>query len=152
MVLTLDQKTSLWNKVLGKVKIKITDRHLFDSFLSDTKIYKIDGNKMIISTGSKLSCQFLNSNDHYLQTISSCVKDATETEYEISFISKDDIKELNKKSPIFETKSPCFSNLHTILEYLIVTGNFEYITSELLKSIFVKYIKSATASFAEILP
>ena len=110
MVLTLDQKASLWNKVLDKVKIKISDRHLFDSFLLDTKIYKIDGNKMIISTGSKLSCQFLNTNDLYLQTISNCVKEVTETEYEISFISKDDIKELNKKSPIIETKSPFFSN------------------------------------------
>ncbi len=137
MVLTLDQKTSLWNKVLGKVKIKITDRHLFDSFLSDTKIYKIDGNKMIISTGSKLSCQFLNSNDHYLQTISSCVKDATETEYEISFISKDDIKELNKKSPIFETKSPFFSNCSlnnkfTFDNFVVGSCNREAVQASLL--------------------
>lgn len=40
------------------------------------------------------------------------------------------------------SKLPCFIISQTILEYLIVTGSFEYKTSELLKSIFVRYIKS----------
>ena len=60
MVLTLNQKNVIWDNVLEAVKNQINDRHLFDSFIADTKIYKIEGNKMFISTGSKLSCQFLN--------------------------------------------------------------------------------------------
>lgn len=109
MVLTLNQKNVIWDNVLDEVKKQINDRHLFDSFIADTKIYKIEGNKMFISTGSKLSCQFLNSNDHYLEIIKNSLKKATETEYEITFISKDEIKE-NTKILSNEQKNTFFSS------------------------------------------
>ena len=43
MVLTLNQKNVIWDNVLEAVKNQINDRHLFDSFIADTKIYKIEG-------------------------------------------------------------------------------------------------------------
>ena len=65
MVLTLDQNNKIWNAVLSQIITKITDRNVFDAFIADTKIYRIDGDVMVISTGSKLSCQFLKNKDHY---------------------------------------------------------------------------------------
>lgn len=110
MALTLEQKSTIWNSVLEKIKNNITDRHLYDSFFLETKIYKIDGNKMIISTGSKLSCQFLSSNDHYLEIVKTCLKEVTQTEYELSFISKDDIKEIKNDANIIESKPHFFQS------------------------------------------
>lgn len=109
MVLTLVQKNEIWENVLILVKKEIEDRKVFDSFISDTKIYKIDGVKMIIQTGSQLSCHFLNGNDHYSNIIKQCVKEVTETEYKISYISKEDIKEKNIDIHS-ETKSRFFSS------------------------------------------
>ena len=109
MVLTLDQKNKIWNAVLSQIKTKITDRNVFDAFIADTKIYRIDGDVMVISTGSKLSCQFLKSNDHYLSLIKDCLKDQTETEYKLSFISKEELKDVTKVV-VPETKSSFFSS------------------------------------------
>ncbi len=137
MVLTLDQKSTIWNKVLEKIKAQVSDRHLFDSFFSDTKIYRIDGNKMVILTGSKLSCQFLSSNDHYLEVIETCLKEVTETEYELSFISKDDIKDLNKKTNITDQKSPFFASCSlnskfTFDNFVVGSCNKEAVQASLL--------------------
>lgn len=136
MVLTLNQKNVIWDNVLDEVKKQINDRHLFDSFIADTKIYKIEGNKMFISTGSKLSCQFLNSNDHYLEIIKNSLKKATETEYEITFISKDEIKE-NTKILSNEQKNTFFSSCslnpkYTFDNFVVGPCNKEAVQASLL--------------------
>ena len=137
MVLTLDQKSTIWNKVLEKIKAQVSDRHLFDSFFVETKIYRIDGNKMVILAGSKLSCQFLSSNDHYLEVIKTCLKEVTETEYELSFISKDDIKDINKKTNITEQKSSFFASCSlnskfTFDNFVVGSCNKEAVQASLL--------------------
>lgn len=45
MVLTLDQKNSIWNRVLESIRKQIPDKHLYDSFFAETKISRIDGNQ-----------------------------------------------------------------------------------------------------------
>lgn len=109
MVLTLDQKNSIWNRVLESIRKQIPDKHLYDSFFAETKISRIDGNKMIISTETKLSSQFINDNPHYLQIVRDCLKEVTETEYDLSFVFKDDLKD-NPKGIPGETKSAFFSS------------------------------------------
>lgn len=136
MVLTLNQKNVIWDNVLEAVKNQINDRHLFDSFIADTKIYKIEGNKMFISTGSKLSCQFLNNNDHYLNIVKECIKKITETEYEITFLSKEEIKE-NTKIVSNDQKSSFFSSCslnskYTFDNFVVGPCNKEAVQASLL--------------------
>lgn len=136
MVLTLNQKNVIWDNVLEAVKNQINDRHLFDSFIADTKIYKIEGNKMFISTGSKLSCQFLNNNDHYLNIVKECLKKITETEYEITFLSKEEIKE-NTKIVSNDQKSSFFSSCslnskYTFDNFVVGPCNKEAVQASLL--------------------
>lgn len=136
MVLTLNQKNVIWDNVLEAVKNQINDRHLFDSFIADTKIYKIEGNKMFISTGSKLSCQFLNNNDHYLNIVKECLKKITETEYEITFLSKEEIKE-NTKIISNDQKSSFFSSCslnskYTFDNFVVGPCNKEAVQASLL--------------------
>ncbi|MBE6142434.1 MAG: chromosomal replication initiator protein DnaA [Erysipelotrichaceae bacterium] len=90
MPISLSQKEKIWESVLSLLKETIEDRHVFDSFFATTKLYKIDGNKFIILTTSKLSYTFLSS--RYLSSIENAVKNVTETNYSISFINQDDIQ------------------------------------------------------------
>lgn len=124
MVVTLSQQVQIWDNVLKLVKERISDRHVFDSFLADSTIYKIDGNKIIIATNSRLSCSLLNSNSSYNNLILDSLKEVTESEFEISYISKDDIAASPAK-PV-ETKPVFFSNCHLNTKYTFdnfVVGN-----------------------------
>ena len=90
MPISLSQKEKIWESVLNLLKETIEDRHVFDSFFAPTKLYKIDGNKFIVLTGSKLSTNLLSS--RFLNVIENAVKNVTETNYSISFINQDDIQ------------------------------------------------------------
>lgn len=136
MALTLNEKNTIWNSVLEDIKSQINDRNVFDAFIADTKIYKIEDNTIIISTGSKLSCQFLCGNDLYFSLIKKCIKEKTETEYEISFISKEEIKENVKVSPV-EVKSSFFQSCslnpkYTFDNFVVGSCNKEAVQAALL--------------------
>lgn len=90
MPISLSQKEKIWESVLNLLKETIEDRHVFDSFFTPTKLYKIDGNKFIVLTGSKLSTNLLSS--RFLNVIENAVKNVTETNYTITFINQDDIQ------------------------------------------------------------
>ena len=90
MPISLSQKEKIWESVLNLLKETIEDRHVFESFFAPTKLYKIDGNKFIILTDSKLSTTLLSS--RYLSSIENAVKNITETNYSLSFINQDDIQ------------------------------------------------------------
>ncbi len=90
MPISLSQKEKLWESVLSLLEETIEDRHVFVSFFSSTKLYKIDGNKFIILTDSKLATNLLST--RYLNVIQNAVKNVTETNYSLSFINQDDIQ------------------------------------------------------------
>ena len=48
MVATLTETTKLWNKTLARVKEIIKDNNSFEYFLSNTYIYEIKGNNIIV--------------------------------------------------------------------------------------------------------
>lgn len=110
MLLTIKQQKQLWDNVLNRIKERVNDRHVFDTFFADTKIYKIEDNKMYILTGSKLSCQFLSAHSSYSETLEDCLKETTQTDYELIFLSEDQIHESDVKKVKVETKSPFFQS------------------------------------------
>ena len=136
MVLTLEQKNQIWSSVLEDIRGKINDRNVFDAFISDTKIFKIEGNLIYIVTSSNLSCQFLKSNDHYLSIIKESLKGKTETEYEIIFLSKDDIKDTSKVRNV-EQKVSFFASCslnpqYTFDNFVVGSCNKEAVQASLL--------------------
>lgn len=103
MPISLSQKEKIWESVLEVVKETINDRHLYDSFFASTKLYKIDGNKFMILTDSKLSHTLLSTK--YLTTLENAVKSVTETNYALSFLTPDDVQSsiqtMNDNKPSF---------------------------------------------------
>ncbi len=97
MVVTLSQQNQLWDTVLSIVKDRISDRHVFDSFLADSRVHKIDGNKIIVIVNSALAASLLKTNARYNEIIKDAIKIATESDYELELITNDDIKNLAEK-------------------------------------------------------
>lgn len=113
MSISLSQKEKIWESVLDLIKESVNDRHLFDSFFASTKLYKIDGNKFIILTDSKLSTTLLNTK--YLSTIENAVKSVTESNYTLTFITQDDIQ--SGIQPLNDTSTLFFQNCNLNTKY-----------------------------------
>ena len=132
MTVSLSQQGQIWDAVLKLVKDRINDRHVFDSFFADTKIHKIEGNKIVVVTDSSLSCNLLSTK--YLSTIEDCVARITESNFELSFISQDEIQ---AHSPAKETKPTFFQSCHlndkyTFDNFVVGQCNKEAVQASLL--------------------
>lgn len=132
MPVSLSQKEKIWESVLELVKETISDRHLFDSFFAATKLYKIDGNKFVILTDSKLSTQLLNTK--YLTTLENAVKSVTETNYSLSFITQDDIQSsiqsISDNKPSF-FQSCSLNSKYTFDNFVVGASNQEAVQASL---------------------
>ena len=89
MINTLSEITKLWDKVLLKIKDKISDPRLFESFFEDSYIYEISGDTITVVVNSALASQLL-STKHY-DLISDTVTELTETTFKIVFIEQDEV-------------------------------------------------------------
>ncbi len=108
MVVTLSQQNQLWSNVLSIVKDRISDRHVFDSFLADSRIHKIDGNKIIVIVNSALAANLLKSNAHYNEIINDALKMVTESQYDLELITSEEVKNFTDKPQ--PTKHQFFAN------------------------------------------
>ncbi len=133
MAVSLSQQEQIWDSVLKIIETHINDRHVFDSFFADSKIYRISGNSIIIVTNSGLSCTLLKTK--YISLIEECVKKITETNYELTFISKDDIQ--SSSQPLVETKPTYFQSYslnpkYTFDNFVVGECNKEAVQASLL--------------------
>lgn len=132
MPISLSQKEKIWDSVLEILKETIEDRHVFESFFAPTKLYKIDDNKFIILTDSKLSTTLLGS--RYLSIIENAVKNITETNYSISFITQDDIQSSiqtkgENKTSFFQSCS--LNSKYTFDNFVVGNSNQEAVQASL---------------------
>ena len=72
---TVSESIHLWSKVLNNLESKIDDRRIFDAFLSDSKIFSFEGNKMVVAVTSSLAATLLTNK--YLDVIQSSVREIT---------------------------------------------------------------------------
>lgn len=132
MPVSLSQKEKIWESVLEVVKETINDRHLYDSFFASTKLYKIDGNKFVVLTDSKLSSTLLSTK--YLNTLENAVKSVTETNYTLSFLKPDDvqssIQNMNENKPSF-FQSCSLNHKYTFDNFVVGPSNQEAVQASL---------------------
>lgn len=133
MTVSLSQQEQIWDAVLKIVEEHINDRHVFDSFFADTKIYKIVGNQIIVTTDSDLSCNLLKTK--YFSLIQECIQKITESNYELQFISKNDIQ--SSTHPLAEAKPTYFQSCslnpkYTFDNFVVGQCNKEAVQASLL--------------------
>jgi len=105
---TLSEIASLWNRVLDELSKQINDNRIFDVFFKDTYIYSIKGKEMIVACDSSLVKTILH--DKYEDLVTQTVDDLTGTNFEVTFVNNNDLKNQDPSTILTESKPKFFQN------------------------------------------
>ncbi len=99
MSVSITQQELIWKKVLSKVQDKLTnDIHTYQFFYEKTSLYSVENDTMVILVNSVMCKQYLESKEQQgYKILQSAVEYVTQTNYKLSFITKD---ELQSQKPI----------------------------------------------------
>jgi chromosomal replication initiator protein len=122
---TLSEIAQLWDRILDRLQQKVNDRHIFDSFFSDTYIHTIVGDEIRVVVNSGLAANLLSTK--YLDVITLTVADVTQSNFKLVFLQKHEIaknvKPVDKKPSFF---SNSFVNRKfTFDNFVVGTSNRE---------------------------
>lgn len=90
MSMSVTEISLLWSKTLERVKTKLSDKHLFDSFLSDSYIHQIEGENALVVVNGGLGVTLLSS-PKYMSLISECLNEFAPSNLVIHFIAKENV-------------------------------------------------------------
>ena len=90
MVTTISETTKLWDKTLARVKDIIKDNNSFDYFLSNTYIYEIKDNTIIVVADKQVAKPVIES--RYLKLLQDTVSDLVDDSFKIKIILEEDLK------------------------------------------------------------
>ena len=97
MLKSISEITQLWDRALVKIKEKITERHVYDAFFTNTYIYAINGNTISVVANSSLAKSVLAST--YTSLVEEIIADITESNYVVNFVVSEEIaKQVDKPS------------------------------------------------------
>lgn len=108
MLKTVSEKKRIWDKVLLEIESKLQDRHIFDSFFSQTYIHSIDNDTIIVSANSHLAETILNQK--YQSLVEEIIKETTQSNFKIKFVFANNLKEIGENSSPVVEKSKFFTN------------------------------------------
>ena len=94
---TVSEIVSLWGRILIKIKARINDNTVFESFFSDSYINSIRNNNMIVVVNSPLAATVINA--QFKKIVEDIVHEATESDFALSFVSADQISAIEAKKP-----------------------------------------------------
>ena len=103
MVTSISETTRLWEKALKKIEEKLNEKKTFDSWFADTYIYDINGSLITIAVKRPVAKVLLSG--QYKQLILSTLADITDDNYEVAFVTYDEIANASKKSGITSKSS-----------------------------------------------
>ena len=124
MINTLSEITQLWDKALLKIKERLSEDKMFDSFFEDSYIYQINGETITVIVNSALAVQLMKTK--YYDLVSEVILELTETNFKIDFIEASDIQNPVTSAPVSK-KQEFFkdSNLNSSLTFdSFVVGPF----------------------------
>lgn len=99
---SISETTILWDRTLDKLKVKVGERHVFDTFFQSSYIHDIINNTIIVVANSNIAKVMLSST--YKQMIEDTVHEVTQSNYEIHFITKEELVSNDEQIlPISET-------------------------------------------------
>jgi chromosomal replication initiator protein len=129
---TLAEIAQLWDRILEKLKLRINDRHIFDSFFGDSYIHNIVNDEIKVVVNSGLASTLLSTK--YYEVINQTVNEVTQSNFKIIFTQKSDIekntKTTEKKSSFFA--SAFVNRKFTFDNFVVGTSNREAYQAALL--------------------
>jgi chromosomal replication initiator protein len=131
---SISEITLLWDRVLDRLKTHVTEKHVYDTFFQSSYVHTIIDNTLIIVTNSNLSKTMLSTT--YEQLIKDVVNEITQSNYDLKFITKDEIPVAKEAS--FINKPTFFANAkivqHLTFDNFIVgdTSNLQAFQASLM--------------------
>lgn len=121
---SISEITQLWNKALAIIEDRLGDQRVFDTFFSESYIESINANRIEVVVNSNLAATLMRKN--YYEIVSDAITELTESNYEITFISREEVK--NNSKPVETIKKPVYFQDATLNKNLtfdnFVVGNF----------------------------
>jgi len=112
MVQTVSEITALWEGIKNKIQERLNNPEIFQSFFEDTYIDSIKDGTMYVVANSGLASTILSTK--YKDLIDDCIKEATQSNFLVSFILKEDIAKKEAKEP---QKPSFFADSHLNKDY-----------------------------------
>ena len=94
---TVSEIAQLWDHILLKIRDRLNDQRVFDSFFDKTYIDSLDGSTMIVVANSPLAVVIINS--RYLDLVNRCAEEVTGTNFTIRFVEKSEVKKVASERP-----------------------------------------------------
>lgn len=111
MPVTVTHQSSIWKQVLSVLESKLTnDRHTYESFFSESRLLKIEENRMTVLTNSPLCKVYFSTPNPHLSLLTETVKKIMGKEYSFSFVTDGELSANSKNAPSFED---VYSSEHT---------------------------------------
>lgn len=104
---TVTEQNNIWKKVLKILENKV-ERQMFDSFFSNSYIFRIENDKMFIALNSSLGCTICQTK--YYAEIEEAVLEATQSSYQLHFVAASDVENIKETAPIVAPKKKFFAN------------------------------------------
>ncbi len=106
---TVTEQKNIWKKTLNYIEKNIKEKHIFESFFSNSSIVKIENDKIVIALNSGLACSVVDKK--YKDIVVDGLLEATQSRFEVSFIAAAEVENINVSEikPV-ENKKKFFAN------------------------------------------
>lgn len=90
MISSISEITQLWDQALTKIEKKLGEKQLFDAFFSQSYIYEIRGDVIVVVVNSPLGAILMR--DKYYNLIYETIYELTESNFKLEFIQEEETK------------------------------------------------------------
>ena len=104
MLNSVSEVAQFWDRVLKKVEAQIGEKHVSDSLFSNSFIYEIKGNRIIVVVNSQFAVTLIKTK--YNEIILDTITEITGSQYEVEYVFKGDIEKLDLQSGYTQTPEP----------------------------------------------
>lgn len=108
MTTTISELKALWDRVLERMRDAINDDMIYESFIADSSIYKIEGNQMTIVVGSEFALSIIERN--YKNALNEAVREVTESNFVLDLVVKSEVANQMVSQPEVPSKPKFFEN------------------------------------------
>ncbi len=103
MISSISELTRLWDQVLKRIEEQLNEKQLFDSFFAGSYIDDVNGNTITVVTSTVLAASLLKTK--YYDVIKDIVNNITESNYELNFITADQITKEKENQPVIKKQN-----------------------------------------------
>lgn len=132
---SISQLTAIWNRSLKRIKDKLGDDHIYDTFFGGSYIDSVQGDTLLIAVNSSLGATVLTAS--YTELVQSCVQEETSTNYKVEFVNQGSLKaaplEKEEKKPTFFAEARLDSK-YTFSNFVVGDSNREAFQAALMIS------------------